>query len=263
MASAWLTYAWSDNADGDVDFVAQELVAAGLDLKLDRWNVGAGRRLWDQLAGFIQDPAESDAWILFASQASLGSEPCQEEFAYALDRALSVRGATFPIIGLFNGPVDTALIPAAVRVRLCVSTTDPDWKERVVSAAEARSPAVSRPQLAPYQIRLHAQADGTHAIEVRPRAGSWSPFCAGVPADEKDHVRPTIMHGPANRPDTGGVLFSTGEGLSSDGAWWIMFAQNEATPTQSYYVFVHDFPSKLLFGVHNAQPQYSVDGLGA
>ena len=90
MATIWLTYSWNDNTDGDVDFIAQELIRAGVNVKLDRWNIGAGRRLWDQFANLIQSPAESDAWALYASQASLGSEPCKEEFAYALDRALQL-----------------------------------------------------------------------------------------------------------------------------------------------------------------------------
>ena len=39
MAMLWLTYAWADNKDNDVDFIAQELVQAGVSVKLDRWNI--------------------------------------------------------------------------------------------------------------------------------------------------------------------------------------------------------------------------------
>ncbi len=35
MATVWLTYAWQDNENSDVDFVAQELEAGGLTVKLD------------------------------------------------------------------------------------------------------------------------------------------------------------------------------------------------------------------------------------
>jgi hypothetical protein len=38
MATAWITYAWKDNEDQMIEFVAQELGAAGLDVKLDRWD---------------------------------------------------------------------------------------------------------------------------------------------------------------------------------------------------------------------------------
>jgi hypothetical protein len=102
MAARWLTYAWQDNRDNDVDFVAQEIVTSGVQVKLDRWNIGAGRRLWDQIAAFITDSAQSDAWALYATQNSLSSEACREELAYALDRALHSRGDTFPVIALFR-----------------------------------------------------------------------------------------------------------------------------------------------------------------
>jgi len=85
MSSVWITYAWDDNKDRDVDFAAQELIGVGLEVKLDRWNLGAGKRLWEQIEHFIQDASLSDGWLLYATQASLGSEKCKEEFAYALD----------------------------------------------------------------------------------------------------------------------------------------------------------------------------------
>lgn len=73
----------------------------GLNIKLDRWNIAAGKRLWDQIANFITSPNESDAWLLIATNNSLSSEPCKEEFAYALDRALNVRGQDFPVSAMF------------------------------------------------------------------------------------------------------------------------------------------------------------------
>jgi hypothetical protein len=59
MASIWMTYAWNDNRDKDVDFLAQELQGTGLTVKLDRWNIGAGKRLWEQISNFITDPKKA------------------------------------------------------------------------------------------------------------------------------------------------------------------------------------------------------------
>lgn len=67
MATVWITYAWADNKHGDIDFVAQELQRAGLTVKLDRWNLFAGRRLWEQIEGFICKAEQSDAWLLAAT----------------------------------------------------------------------------------------------------------------------------------------------------------------------------------------------------
>ena len=67
----WLSYAWIDNQDQDVDFVVQELEARGLDVRIDRTSIGAGRRLWEQIESFITSPNECDAWLWYATQNSL------------------------------------------------------------------------------------------------------------------------------------------------------------------------------------------------
>jgi len=258
--SVWLTYAWDDNADGDVDFLAQELIRQGLDVKLDRWNLTAGKRLWEQIESFIQDPSKSDSWLLYATQTSLGNEKCKEEFAYALDRALNIRGGEFPIIALFPSTVDTSLIPAGIKVRLFVSITDPDWKERIVASVEQRQPDITKPEIEPYDLIIHKLNNEQHAIEVRPRAGTWVPFVVGIPINEKDRVSPYLHHGAAKRPPVGTFATFlqglTGERPSDDGRLWLLFAANEATPTQSYYVLCKELPSLLIFGVDGGQPQY-------
>ena len=260
MATIWITYAWNDNESQDVDFLAQELERAGLTVKLDRWNIGAGRRLWEQIETSIVKPAESDAWVLIATQNSLQSEPCKEEFSFALGRALYARGAQFPVIGLFIGPIDNDLIPAAIKNRLYVSVTDPDWKERIKSAAEGRAPAIAVGAVEPYDLKVHANplVGRPICIEVRPRAGTWAPFFAAVPASERGEVNTTIMIGPRGRPTLSGGLTMTGSCLSQDGKFLIVYAGNEATPTMSYYVGCDLMPSQLAFGVYNGQPQFQV-----
>ena len=247
MANIWITYSWEDNKNRDVDFLAQELQAAGLVVKLDRWTLGAGRRLWEQIEKYIQDPKESDAWVIYATQNSLGSEPCREEFAYALDRALRSRTEAFAVIALFSGSVDSQILPAALRTRLCVSATDPNWKERIKAAAEHRTPTVTGLVVEPYHIARHIAPDGRHVVEVRPRAGTWAPFIAAIPVAEKDVVQLSLLHGPAGRVPLAGALFNAGQETQAE--WQLAFASNEATPTLSYYIFCKSLPSKLHFGV--------------
>lgn len=266
MATIWITYAWADNEHGDVDFLAQELTKAGLQVKLDRWNIGAGKRLWDQIANFIGSKEQSQGWLLVATNNSLASEPCKEEFAYALQRALSSRGETFPVIGLFLGPTDSALIPAAIKSRLYVSVTDPDWKERIVAAAEGRAHQTSRHEVQPYYLHVHQHLPGDRpfAIEVRPRAGVWAPFIACIPLAEKDRVGPFKMIGPRDVPTNTGMLVNSGDEPSSDGTMWVLFAGNQCTPTESYFIWCKQLPTTLIFGVGGRQPQYTVTfGAGA
>lgn len=261
MATIWITYAWDDNKSGDIDFIVQELEQVGLNIKLDRWNIAAGKRLWDQIANFITSPNESDAWLLIATNNSLSSEPCKEEFAYALDRALNVRGQDFPVIAIFLGPVDNNLIPPAIRTRLFVSITDPDWKERIVSSAEGRSLKVTKEQIQPFRLYIHKNQPEPKsiAIEVRPRAGVWAPFIAAIPADEKARVDPNIMIGPRDVPTRGGMLVNCGKGLSPDGKLYYMTSGNQATPTESYYIWCKELPSTLIFGVNGRAPQFTVN----
>jgi len=258
--SIWLTYAWDDNKEREVDFIAQELGATGIVVKLDRWNLSAGKRLWEQIESFIQDPTKSDGWILYATQNSLGNPKCKEEYYYALDRALKTRGGEFPIIALFPSAVDESLIPAGITTRLFVSTTDPDWKERIISSLEKRDPSITKHLLDPYSLTIHEvnEEHRKYVIEVRPRAGTWSPFMAAIPLKEKEEVVPGISHGPAKHIPNLYALFGCGEGVSPDGNYWIMFANNEATPTQSYYISCKKIPSTLIFGVNVGSPQYIV-----
>lgn len=256
MAKVWITYAWKDNEDGDVDFIAQELGNCGLEVKLDRWYIKAGERLWEQIELFIQDKNESDAWVIYATSNSLGSERCKEEYAYALDRALQTRGSTFPVIGLFSGPVDQDLIPAGIRSRLYVSTTDTNWKERIKAAAEGRTPAITRPTLDPYSINIYSVRGG-YLIEVRPRAGVWYPFSIAVPLDEKEKVAGPnpiyVLGAPSNPPRLSGGLIlqwdGVGESTGHDGTkWWMMSPSCDVTPAKSFYLFARDIPSIIAFG---------------
>jgi len=231
---------------------------------LDRWNIRAGVRLWEQIEQFIQEPSQCDAWMLYATQNSLGSEPCREEFAYALDRAMQARGKAFPVIGVFPSSVDNAMIPAAIRTRLYVSLKDPDWKERICAACEHRDSTIHRASIDPYQITIHppeSSRSDKWTIELRPRAGTWSPTFVAVPVADSENINPSIIRGPAGTVPTGGILHMTATGTSTDGDWWIMSAQDEATPTQSYFLLCTSMPSKIMFGVRDSQPQYLISQL--
>lgn len=260
MATVWITYAWANNEHVDVDYVAQELERAGVTVKMDRWNLGAGKRLWEQIETFICGPEQSDAWLLIATSNSLQSEACKEEFTYALDRALRTRGEVFPLVALFPTVPDQSLIPAAIRARLHVSITDPDWKERVVAAVEKRPPVATRQEVRPYHLRIYSnQGPGNElAIEVRPRAGVWAPFFAAIPLAEKEAVELFIMIGPSDVPTHSGMLTFRAEGRSDDNSYWMIKADNQCTPTQSYYVWCKKLPSELRFGVPGPGPQFTV-----
>jgi len=145
-----------------------------------------------------------------------------------------------------------------------VSATDPDWKERILAAAEGRHHEASIDEIQPYHFRVHADQGGNKpfVIEVRPRAGVWAPFIAAIPMDEKDAVDPSIMVGPKDFPTNSGMLIMSNDGFESDdGQYWAMFAGNEATPTTSYYVWCSNLPTQLIFGPKNGT-QYVCNSQG-
>ncbi len=257
MAKIWITYAWDDNEQGDIDYVAQELRRAGLKVKLDRWQLGAGKRLWSQIEHFITAPSESHAWLFYATQNSLLSEACREELAYALDRALSSRGLAFPVIGLFPASVERELIPAAIRTRLYVELSDPDWKERVVAAAENRTLSLPEKELNPYVVTIHSPPEHFKVLfEVRPRAGVWHPFAAGVPNSEKESVGFAFRSGARGFiPSIAGIHISNGNIVSDDGQWYLELGHEAATPTHSYFLFCKEIPSAVVFGQINTSGQ--------
>lgn len=246
MKKLWITYCWEDNKNGDVDFVAQELGKAGIEVRIDKWTIEAGKRLWEQIDKFITDPAECDAWAIYATPNSLGSQPCKEEIAYALQRALEERNGDFPFVGIFPSSVDNELIPSAIRTRLYVSLIDPHWVERVKSSVEGLPPNIPKEELAPYLIELKVRADGQRAIEVRPRAGIWSPFLCTIPLAERAFVNPQLSHGPRGSVPRSSYLRDTN--AFADGEHWCMIASNIASPTESFYVLYDRLPSKLIFG---------------
>jgi hypothetical protein len=190
----------------------------------------------------------------------------QRGIFYALNHALETRGGDFPVIALFPASVDKDLIPAGIKTRLFVSVTDPDWKERIVAAVEKRHPNIAKLQLEPYTLTIHESSkpsDDRWAIEVRPRGGTWVPFLAAIPSNEKKQVSPRLHDGPAKRNPMEAAVLCTNlsnsrSGPSDNGRLWIESAGNEATPTQSYYILCRKLPSLLIFGVEGGSPQYQV-----
>ena len=262
MRKLWLTYAWTDNDEQDIDYCVQRLTDAGLNVNLDRFNLSAGYHLWAQIEQYITDPAYTDAWLIFATPNSLASKKCQEELQWALNRALEERGISFPLLALFPTQVGNDLIPAPIKSRLFVSLEDDDWVERILAAVEGRQPNISTERLEPYSLTIH-QDEGQskpYSVELRPRPGAakWSPFLAAVPADEAKQIDPGILPGPKNRPFRGAMVSHPTRGYSHDGNWYVMTASDEASPEKSYYLICRDLPSKLVFGNEDG-PQYSVE----
>jgi len=246
----WLTYAWKDNEDRDIDFIVQVLDGLPLDVRFDRRSLVPGQRLWTQIGGAITDPAECDAWGIVLTANSLASQPCIEELCYALDRALGSNGSSFPVFALLHkvAPKD---LPPALRVRLCIPLEGADWSKQVVAAVENRSPGLVINGLDQWLIKEHHVQDGI-ALEVRPRFDRIAPFAVAVDLDEK--AQGNVLRcspGPANRVPDGHAAFNwidSATTLTDGTPAWVWGGDNEASSTYSYYLFYRRRPKRVWFG---------------
>lgn len=266
MKNIWITYSWEDNKDNSVDFVAQELSKMGVNVRIDKWTLNAGYRLWEQIEKFIIDKDNCDGWIFYITPKSLGSEPCKEEFAYALDRALKTRGGDFPLIGLSPSYIEETIIPAAIRTRLYVTLRDDSWQERIIASVENRAPSILRPTIEPFTLDFHQYkpegvGDLWNVIEIRPRAGSWNPSFVGIKIEEKDFIKPWLKYGPRGVYNLGGMKNYPNDSESTDGQWWLMTARNEVNTSTSIFLVCKctKWPTKIVFGSLGNGPQYQKD----
>lgn len=195
MPILWITYAWSDAKSGDFPYLVEELKKAGVQAKYDRIALIPGRDLWEQIASQITQ-GSLDGWAYLMTKESLSSEPCKEELAYALNRAISTKGRDFPLIGLLHG-VRIEDVPPALKVRLCVSLASPNWKGEVRAGLLNKPPAQRLEESTRFVWSFHNQFRGNAqrlAIEVRPRFGEVTYWRFAVPAATKVIQ---FGHGPA------------------------------------------------------------------
>lgn len=117
---------------------------------------------------------------------------------------------------------------------------------------------VKQPAEQPFHLTVHRQPQPSkgYTIEVRPRGGCWKPFVAAVPLTDNLKVNLRILSGAPGNPPSGGVLHGAGQGFNDD--WAFCFADNEATPETSYYIYCTELPSKLLFGANKGE-QFTVE----
>lgn len=252
--SLWITYAWKDNDEGNFDYLVQELTDYGIDTKFDKVAIVPGQHLWTQIADNINDP-NTKAWAYLITPNSLASKPCLEELMYALNRALQTKEASFPLIGLLSHGVSFEDIPTALKVRLCVSLANPNWKEQIKAGLEMRPVRqLDNPQTK-YIYSLSQQYNGTGittTIEIRPRFGEVHNWRIAVPMST-NIIR--FGYGAANSGQTAGITNARIEGTLNDfngQQCKLVGAGNALTPGTSAYIFIESgVPDFIGFGFSN------------
>lgn len=245
----WLTYAWIDNENEDVDHVVQMLEKKGIDVKYDRIHLIPGRRLWSQLDEGITSPDRSDAWAIFVTKHSLESEACQEELAYALDRALRSRGSDFPLIGIFPESIDRSIIPSSLATRLYVDLRDENWPEQVLAGLEGRAPYHQSGSVLPYTLSIYDNTNGSGTyIEVRPRSGRWYPFNLSFPPEIRPSYNLTLTAPRGREPIFAGTFRYSGDQVRRHGYNGPQILEAVDAQTSAYVLVNISFPFQFAFG---------------
>ena len=251
MKKLWLTYAWKDNEDQNLDYIVQELDKLDLEVKFDRRNLIPGQRLWDQIGTQISDPSHCEAWGILLTSNSLKSGPCIEELAYALDRAIEAKGGHFPMFALMTDSITSKDLPPSLKVRLCIPLTNNDWKKQVEAACHQRPTGFTPQNLSDFVMTEHITDNG-FCLEIRPRFDRIAPVAIVVDLDEKQsgNVFGSSL-GPAGIIPTGFVAFSRidSETTLTDGTKaWVWGADNETNSTYSYFLSYKSRPKRIWFG---------------
>jgi len=245
----WVTYAWSDDEEGDFSYLIQELKDAGIQATYDKIALVPGRRLWEQIAQRITESPLS-GWAYLVTPDSLESEACREELAYALYRALNAKGNDFPLIGLLH-EVGMEDVPPALAVRLCVNLASPSWKEEIAAAVQGRPPQRIHEAQTQYVWQIHRDYGGDagrFAVEVRPRFGNIMYWRFVVPATS---AVVEWGRGPAGGGAISQIRFNMVEGsVTVEGVDCLYFGTgDDLSPSISaYVVFERQLPEFLCFG---------------
>ena len=224
----------------------------GVTAQYDKVGLVPGRRLWEQIANKIMTERLA-GWAYLVTPQSLESEACREELAYALHRALGVKGEEFPLIGLVH-QVGFDDVPAALRVRLCVDLRSPDWVEQVKAGLSGQPPGRSIEERSPYVIQVHNGYGGNPnavAVEVRPRFGELTYWRIAFPADGP---KPTQWgSGPAGGGGISPISYTRFEatGLKIQGIDLALVGCANALSgaTSAYIVFQGNVPDRIFFGI--------------
>ncbi len=251
MKKLWLTYAWKDNEDQNLDYIVQELDKLDLTVKYDRRNLIQGQRLWDQIGAQISDHNLCEAWGILLTGNSLKSGPCMEELAYALDRTIEAKGEHFPMFALMTNSITSKDLPPSLKVRLCIPLINNDWKKQVEAACHQRPTGFTPQNLSDFVMTEHITDNG-FCLEIRPRFDRIAPVAIVVDIDEKlsGNVFDSSL-GPAGRVPTGCVAHSRidSETTLTDGnKAWVWGADNETNSTYSYFLFYKSRPKRIWFG---------------
>jgi hypothetical protein len=248
----WINYAYINREERDFSYLISQLKNASFEASYDAFQLMADTRLWERVVPRLTSIG-FDGWLYILTHQCFTRRIFTDELTGAIDRITSRLGPEFPMIGLMHD-IATQNVPAALRVRPCISLGDPEWKTQLSSALRNCSTyGNQRPIRGETRFiwKIHPCFGGDSsmtAVEVRPSKERIQYWRFAIP---KSTHTARWGQGPTGGGEISRIRFAEARGSgrheNRDIVWF--GAANTISDTESAYaVFLGPLPDFICFG---------------
>lgn len=252
----WFSYCWDDKSEGDFFYLVKELEdTKNIEVIYDERTLNGGKRIWPEIEKNIYDKTVT-GFIYFLTPNSIKSNPCKEEFELAYNKMIEKGEDGFKLIGLLHN-VSIDDISKRLKIRLCCSLKNPDWKRKIVDALNNKLPSVNdiEPE-SDLTWKIHSKYNGHEdriAVEVRPKFKEIKGWRIGFPLSTKEYLREWGLgnaNGGAISPPTVGYMEGI-TGIKTDNIDLIYYGGEDvlSSSISAYVVFEKKYPDFIFFAV--------------
>ena len=182
---------------------------------------------------------------------SLDCRKCQEQLAYALDRAASSH-ERFPLIALLH-QLSVEDLPTPLRVRGSISLSNPNWAETVRASLLAKPLPREKETTNKFVWQIHPTFAGDPnqtGLEIRPRFGEVTYWRLLYPATAKVQ---RFSFGPSGGGGLSMINTMTVEGHGTElhgvSLNWVGTGDRLSPSTGAYVVFQDELPEFVVFSI--------------
>ncbi len=248
----WISYPWINKEERDFTYLVEQLKSADIRAVYDSFQLMPDAHLWERAAQRLASVG-FDGWLYILTHQCFTRRTCTDELTAALDQALQRMGPDYPMIGLLYG-IAAQHVPPMLRVRPCISLSNPDWKQQLLSMIGKRAcnrrKGIAREDTR-FVWKIHSDYCGdpsTTAVEVRSKEESIHYWRFAIPKSAQ-----TIRwgQGPSGGGELSHVRFSEATGSAKYGnreVNWFGAANIISNTESAYAVFSGSLPDFICFG---------------
>jgi hypothetical protein len=134
--------------------------------------------------------------------------------------------------------------------------SSPNWVQDVIAGIDNRAPPYRLQNVLPYVVKTHS-VFGRYLIQVTPRVEHVSPVVVLVDLEQEENGNvEDVFRAPASAiPGSDGITFRRKNGrkygtstLADGTPVYLWHTEDEATPSQSYWIDCKALPPRIWFG---------------